>query len=136
GTATILSAHMCLPCTLRLVTIFDFSQLDYVLLRVMCGRCPSTTLFPYTTLFRSGPSRGAGPAQARSHRGVPAVAIGLYNVNYGRDRQGTRLNSSHQIISYAVVCLKTKMFAVDSGTGTAMPAERIATAQGTHMHTS
>src|SRR5256885_13273310 len=69
----------------------------------MIRRPPRSTLFPYTTLFRS-PPRPAGPAALRlghhCSRGLGAVL--------GRDRKSTRLNSSHLVISYAVFCLKKK----------------------------
>src|SRR5688572_32100752 len=72
----------------------------------MIRRPPRSTLFPYTTLFRSHAGsrlgerrRGSPTSRARSHRrgGRPA-----------RDRKSTRLNSSHSQISYAVFCLKKK----------------------------
>src|SRR5204863_5765388 len=68
----------------------------------MIRRPPRSTLFPYTTLFRSpsasrGPDR-CGPADgSRSPTSYPV-----------RDRKSTRLNSSHVEISYAVFCLKKK----------------------------
>src|SRR5947208_10299279 len=64
----------------------------------MIRRPPRSTLFPYTTLFRSlvvFPSKPPGK--------LPEV-----HACWGRDRKSTRLNSSHQIISYAVFCLKKK----------------------------
>src|SRR6266516_6665917 len=65
---------------------------------LMIRRPPRSTLFPYTTLFRSRPERrAAGPAPAPSCR-RPCR----------RDRKSTRLNSSHRTISYAVFCLKKK----------------------------
>src|SRR2546421_2287034 len=77
----------------------------------MIRRPPRSTLFPYTTLFRSplgevvpvhltGPHADVGPGGqvARQH-----VGGGLW-----RDRKSTRLNSSHDQISYAVFCLKKK----------------------------
>src|SRR5258708_17496696 len=66
----------------------------------MIRRPPRSTLFPYTTLFRSSSDLPQG--------GV--AAIGNFDgVHRGqRDRKSTRLNSSHQIISYAVFCLKKK----------------------------
>src|SRR5690349_23028776 len=69
----------------------------------MIRRPPRSTLFPYTTLFRScSPPPGAG----RSARAVPAaVHPGSQSA---RDRKSTRLNSSHVEISYAVFCLKKK----------------------------
>src|SRR2546426_2415547 len=77
----------------------------------MIRRPPRSTLFPYTTLFRSrrvqaqglegrrgaGPGGGAERRQRGACRGAPA-----------RDRKSTRLNSSHLVISYAVFCLKKK----------------------------
>src|SRR2546427_7416145 len=68
----------------------------------MIRRPPRSTLFPYTTLFRS---RGGGPA----HRLRPAAGSrrGARDVHL-RDRKSTRLNSSHSQISYAVFCLKKK----------------------------
>src|SRR2546429_2042856 len=65
----------------------------------MIRRPPRSTLFPYTTLFRSrrsGEARGHAPL-ARDPRRPPRA---------GRDRKSTRLNSSHGYISYAVFCLK------------------------------
>src|SRR5258708_25651444 len=74
----------------------------------MIRRPPRSTLFPYTTLFRSKPFRC----------GTPVVAAGICNVNcivvmQNADRKSTRLNSSHQIISYAVFCLKKKINTID-----------------------
>src|SRR5258708_16534418 len=71
----------------------------------MIRRPPRSTLFPYTTLFRSrlaGPGRAGIPDPARQHR-----LARLEHMVLG-DRKSTRLNSSHQIISYAVFCLKKK----------------------------
>src|SRR5258708_34183627 len=73
---------------------------------LMIRRPPRSTLFPYTTLFRSlllVPSLMAAVTLA-GRRWGPAVA----GVLVGLDRKSTRLNSSHQIISYAVFCLKKK----------------------------
>src|SRR3712207_8120985 len=87
---------------------------------LMIRRPPRSTLFPYTTLFRSldvrggrlarrdgqvraaaGGASGAARADRRdAERGVPAAPA--------RDRKSTRLNSSHANISYAVFCLKKK----------------------------
>src|SRR5215475_15250316 len=64
----------------------------------MIRRPPRSTLFPYTTLFRSRASSGRrAPGRAGPHRAPPH-----------RDRKSTRLNSSHVKISYAVFCLKKK----------------------------
>src|SRR5215204_6119664 len=65
---------------------------------LMIRRPPRSTLFPYTTLFRSrAPPRPHTSRPRRPHRAAPA-----------RDRKSTRLNSSHTVISYAVFCLKKK----------------------------
>src|SRR5438034_3267218 len=71
-------------------------------------RPPRSTLFPYTTLFRSGAGRHLrqlDPAHA-AHLGLGAKADG--SADSPRDRKSTRLNSSHTVISYAVFCLKKK----------------------------
>src|SRR2546422_3006502 len=73
---------------------------------LMIRRPPRSTLFPYTTLFRSlcVPAGGHATAIAEASRGRRAgPAHGR-----GRDRKSTRLNSSHGYISYAVFCLKKK----------------------------
>src|SRR4051794_41355602 len=67
----------------------------------MIGRPPRSTLFPYTTLFRSR-LRPAGPRRQEPGRSHPRVSVRR------RDRKSTRLNSSHPSISYAVFCLKKK----------------------------
>src|SRR5258708_23911990 len=79
----------------------------------MIRRPPRSTLFPYTTLFRSFQHRddiadGRG-AQAHDRRILRCVDD-LVDL----DRKSTRLNSSHQIISYAVFCLKKKKYAQKS----------------------
>src|SRR2546427_7659589 len=85
----------------------------------MIRRPPRSTLFPYTTLFRSQRGRGvhapAGSAvvdleHARIEHPVAAVlcAARLPDPFCPRDRKSTRLNSSHSQISYAVFCLKKK----------------------------
>src|SRR5690349_22932434 len=82
----------------------------------MIRRPPRSTLFPYTTLFRSqGPGRATRLSRAtgRSVRGRErALAGGGAGSRHARrqsqDRKSTRLNSSHVEISYAVFCLKKK----------------------------
>src|SRR5688572_31852727 len=82
----------------------------------MIRRPPRSTLFPYTTLFRSGRAvrrREAGRTWARGievrHRGVPRDQVPrVRRVVSKPDRKSTRLNSSHSQISYAVFCLKKK----------------------------
>src|SRR5438552_9700314 len=64
---------------------------------LLIRRPPRSTLFPYTTLFRS-PMIAAAPWKGCSRCWC----------RFRRDRKSTRLNSSHQIISYAVFCLKKK----------------------------
>src|SRR5690606_41882371 len=97
-----------------------------------CGRChaarlsrlatprpPRSTLFPYTTLFRSRPrsrlnshtppGRGARRCHRARTRAPGASSVGgMVGREEGRDRKSTRLNSSHVKISYAVFCLKKK----------------------------
>src|SRR5256885_7788849 len=75
----------------------------------MIRRPPRSTLFPYTTLFRSCAGGGEARAPGRRGRGgahqQPARAR---RGGPGLDRKSTRLNSSHLVISYAVFCLKKK----------------------------
>src|SRR2546426_10584828 len=79
---------------------------------LMIRRPPRSTLFPYTTLFRSPQPRvrshrkGAEPAETRHPRVLQRVGEGTPGP--GVDRKSTRLNSSHLVISYAVFCLKKK----------------------------
>src|SRR5256885_11651549 len=89
----------------------------------MIRRPPRSTLFPYTTLFRSNvvyriptPVLGAGLIEAIPDSAILANARAnafvkfLFGVSAhpNRDRKSTRLNSSHLVISYAVFCLKKK----------------------------
>src|SRR2546422_4917507 len=86
----------------------------------MIRRPPRSTLFPYTTLFRSGPTGttpgpalpARSPVMPRRPRSCLSVDLlelldGLRDDGLG-DRKSTRLNSSHGYISYAVFCLKKK----------------------------
>src|SRR5947208_5092117 len=87
----------------------------------MLRRPPRSTLFPYTTLFRSNSlqkstsraTRGGTDTRAErgtargGHRAAARVGPSAARAR-GGDRKSTRLNSSHQIISYAVFCLKKK----------------------------
>src|SRR5258708_27763213 len=95
----------------------------------MIRRPPRSTLFPYTTLFRS-PSRSSVGLWMLEEIGEP-YDIHLLSMRKGTnrepaylavnpmgkvpalDRKSTRLNSSHQIISYAVFCLKKKKYIAD-----------------------
>src|SRR5256885_3617484 len=86
----------------------------------MIRRPPRSTLFPYTTLFRSSLREGE-PGAVRLHHGpddprqggaagdgYPICAGALRGDEAVGDRKSTRLNSSHLVISYAVFCLKKK----------------------------
>src|SRR3712207_9540151 len=90
---------------------------------LMIRRPPRSTLFPYTTLFRSrglplrrraGGRRHPRPDLPRADRGTPGPRAGPPGAGRRRadrglqDRKSTRLNSSHANISYAVFCLKKK----------------------------
>src|SRR3712207_9277702 len=94
---------------------------SFIFFFLMIRRPPRSTLFPYTTLFRSG--RGAGHGAAGLDPGLDAERAaaeaghggggGAGRVERDRrrlrqDRKSTRLNSSHANISYAVFCLKKK----------------------------
>src|SRR3712207_6920130 len=91
----------------------------------MIRRPPRSTLFPYTTLFRSARARGGADARAadRPHLQLPHVGGEHIRIFWHRgiapcrsratereDRKSTRLNSSHANISYAVFCLKKKIY--------------------------
>src|SRR5438132_14246579 len=96
--------------TLSYLMSCSYSFVHFILLFffffLMIRRPPRSTLFPYTTLFRSGRVPGglaeAGDAvpRSRGRRGVER--------HRRLDRKSTRLNSSHTVISYAVFCLKKK----------------------------
>src|SRR3712207_7947782 len=89
---------------------------------LMIRRPPRSTLFPYTTLFRSRDGRlracpvaGLPAAAARQQQGAAADRVAHVHVHARlagvvrvEDRKSTRLNSSHANISYAVFCLKKK----------------------------
>src|SRR5437868_12720234 len=74
----------------------------------MIRRPPRSTLFPYTTLFRSPTSPIWTPAAGQGTQGQGASAPGGTPGQGLPDRKSTRLNSSHVSISYAVFCLKKK----------------------------
>src|SRR2546426_3847827 len=76
----------------------------------MIRRPPRSTLFPYTTLFRSHHGRFllAIPACERCKPAFAHQATIVVCAAVRRDRKSTRLNSSHLVISYAVFCLKKK----------------------------
>src|SRR3989442_2057194 len=94
--------------------------LTSVLFFLMIRRPPRSTLFPYTTLFRSG-LRGPRPVQAPVRaRGLPAGAARVRDLLWP-DRKSTRLNSSHVRISYAVFCLKKKRQSIAQSSRRFMP---------------
>src|SRR5690349_23825198 len=78
----------------------------------MIRRPPRSTLFPYTTLFRSGlmpPETVIRLEEFQQNVAIPIDASDpRYRSEWPRDRKSTRLNSSHVEISYAVFCLKKK----------------------------
>src|SRR2546422_10857126 len=98
---------------LHLVSAYYSSMIPFFLFFfLMIRRPPRSTLFPYTTLFRSGVA-GPAPASALSADPAelhhPAWVRRAAGRDRGRtDRKSTRLNSSHGYISYAVFCLKKK----------------------------
>src|SRR5690349_23893644 len=95
-------------------------MLHFLFFFLMIRRPPISTLFPYTTLFRSRPgarparqrhsgsARGASPARADPPLPCLPPPGGPGDGRSPRDRKSTRLNSSHVEISYAVFCLKKK----------------------------
>src|SRR2546426_12257580 len=88
--------HYSLPAATHSIS---FSIFFFLMIR----RPPRSTLFPYTTLFRSG----LEPASREDAR--EGVRLGRQGRGRARrDRKSTRLNSSHLVISYAVFCLKKK----------------------------
>src|SRR3712207_8851525 len=96
---------------------------------LMIRRPPRSTLFPYTTLFRSPVEGGRADALPLPHgprllRRQPPVGVDRIG-----DRKSTRLNSSHANISYAVFCLKKKNSKTNKSTHVAMlpPVEQRST---------
>src|SRR5258707_10571304 len=92
STSSLCCAYSFFPASISFLIFFFF---------LMIRRPPRSTLFPYTTLFRSDADREPIAEIGRRLQGVGAA---------GRagDRKSTRLNSSHANISYAVFCLKKK----------------------------
>src|SRR2546422_11647962 len=92
----------CVCCCVCWLWLCVGARLFFFFFFLMIRRPPRSTLFPYTTLFRSGGRVGkrwcSAPARMRAAR--PRCVR--------RDRKSTRLNSSHGYISYAVFCLKKK----------------------------
>src|SRR5206468_11062997 len=90
--------------------ISDWDFLGAWLLLFVKSRLPATfTLFPYTTLFRSSACRRSSRPRSSARSRPPIAAPPSW-----RDRKSTRLNSSHDQISYAVFCLKKKSCCANS----------------------
>src|SRR5438132_12086752 len=88
-----------------LFTFYVFSFPFFSFFFLMIRRPPRSTLFPYTTLFRSHHLLPHIAERAGAeHEQVPELSLVLI----AGDRKSTRLNSSHTVISYAVFCLKKK----------------------------
>src|SRR2546430_16124826 len=94
---------MLLTCSSLLATSIGIIAFFFLMIR----RPPRSTLFPYTTLFRSRIGQGdyTRPVEVRRHEALADLQQALERM---RDRKSTRLNSSHSQISYAVFCLKKK----------------------------
>src|SRR3712207_9286619 len=96
---------ICMPMCLNMCVVLFF---------LMIRRPPRSTLFPYTTLFRSIVEEdGLGGLKCVEYGALTtpkelALAQRLQLLHRGLDRKSTRLNSSHANISYAVFCLKKK----------------------------
>src|SRR2546426_8538608 len=83
----------------------------------MIRRPPRSTLFPYTTLFRSPVMRPIGALAEPCHPfDLRRQMVGGIPAFFGADRKSTRLNSSHLVISYAVFCLKKKKLLAGAAT--------------------
>src|SRR5438552_18542878 len=91
-------------CLLLFLLVLSLSSLLLFFFFLMIRRPPRSTLFPYTTLFRSCSGLAGLDPDGRDR----TVALRGELRASRRDRKSTRLNSSHQIISYAVFCLKKK----------------------------
>src|SRR5256885_16884640 len=88
-------------CLLLYILFFFQFLIVFFFFFLMIRRPPRSTLFPYTTLFRS--------LRLRRNRSAPSTTAAIIENRRGsRDRKSTRLNSSHLVISYAVFCLKKK----------------------------
>src|SRR5438034_4102706 len=98
------------------VVVLSYVVLCFVFL--LLRRPPRSTLFPYTTLFRSAREKSAAMAPPANRRAAPlmpffeadALWLPFADASFDlvTDRKSTRLNSSHTVISYAVFCLKKK----------------------------
>src|SRR3712207_9370648 len=95
--------------SIRLVSHI-ISSIESFFFFLMIRRPPRSTLFPYTTLFRSDGDRGGSADQGDAAEPAAGHAGRRRGADHPRqgDRKSTRLNSSHANISYAVFCLKKK----------------------------
>src|SRR2546426_2994532 len=98
----------------------------------MIRRPPRSTLFPYTTLFRSGVDRLQFPLPALHQIGVER-GFGALLIHRDQDRKSTRLNSSHLVISYAVFCLKKKKQTAHNVATPIMNRKSIMSSQNNYM---
>src|SRR4051794_41490652 len=93
----------------------------------MIRRPPRSTLFPYTTLFRSGMAgrEQPKPVTLQNLLGHSSTIAGMW-LQVLQDRKSTRLNSSHPSISYAVFCLKKKKHVQHQENTTQLASEDLA----------
>src|SRR5437660_7951682 len=88
------------PAVFAVMSVYLDAHHVFAVFFLMIRPPPRSTLFPYTTLFRSEP---------RPQRGAPSISGTICgSAQCSSDRKSTRLNSSHVAISYAVFCLKKK----------------------------
>src|SRR5258705_10728607 len=99
---SVIGTHRCFVIYSSEICHRNWSSLVSAFFFLMIRRPPRSTLFPYTTLFRSA----CQPAGHRQHDGRTGVQGAAHQDPV--DRKSTRLNSSHLGISYAVFCLKKK----------------------------
>src|SRR5205807_10538655 len=100
----------------HVVTQIDYLSLTFLLILffLMIRRPPRSTLFPYTTLFRSCSAARSQPyyldvTHPDAKKGAVVLALSkMLAISAEQDRKSTRLNSSHLVISYDVFCLKKK----------------------------
>src|SRR5206468_11146550 len=96
------------------VRLYSYFVLFFLLIR----RPPRSTLFPYTTLFRSTVAAMCSQPLAIGRTSIATRALAVLFITKRRDRKSTRLNSSHDQISYAVFCLKKKTKKIAQGVST------------------
>src|SRR5437588_5006909 len=93
----------------HLSSLLAVLYLFHVSFFLMIRRPPRSTLFPYTTLFRSDGVRVCAQPMPEQVSAIwPRLVREQHNQQRCEDRKSTRLNSSHTVISYAVFCLKKK----------------------------